>query len=56
MIRELKEQEVYGELTFQPKINQTSRAIVDEYRNLDGPSARATAKHKFQARQEHYRR
>lgn len=56
VIRELKEQEVYGEMTFQPRINQTSRAIVDEYKNQDGSTVRVSAKHKFQARQEQYKK
>lgn len=54
VVRELKEQELYGNMTFKPKINETSKAIVNETRhsNTDGSYSNPMAKHKFKARQE----
>ena len=49
MIREIKTKEVYGDLTFQPKINKVSRALAEDDRRelLENNRSNPAAKEKF---------
>ena len=56
VIREMMEQEVYKEYTFQPKINKISKAIAQDFRQelLSENMSNPLAKEKFEQKKQEY--